>query len=93
MPNRRGRMPRPKTKMQAKRLCVGCRNDRYNHPGMCERPGIDTPVTSEFCWDLNPEKALYCRGAKEWVMPCHSGVRQRWLTEWARTGKKPKWRW
>lgn len=29
--------------------CPGCRYDRYNHRGMCERPGIDAPVTSDEC--------------------------------------------
>ena len=32
--------------------CSGCDQDRYNHPGMCERPGIDATVTSKECWHL-----------------------------------------
>lgn len=84
---------RPRNKSDVKyRLCGGCRNDRYNYPGTCERPGVDAPVTSQFCWSNDPARALYCRGAREWVMPCHTGTRQRWLREWAETGRRPKWR-
>ena len=36
--------------------CGGCRDDRYNHPGTCERPGIDAPVTSKHCWSLDSAK-------------------------------------
>ena len=83
-------MPRPDEKGM-KRLCSGCYCDRYNHRGLCERPGIDAPVTSERCWSLKPEHCVYVRGAKRWVMTCHSGHYQRWLTEWHETGKKPTW--
>ena len=31
-------------------MCSGCRNNRYNFPGTCERPGIDAVVTSKQCW-------------------------------------------
>ena len=85
-------MPRPKTDSQRKKLCSGCYNNRYNYKGTCERPGIDAPVTSNKCWSLDPENVLYCRGANKWVMSCHSGNYQKFLTEWARTGKKPTWR-
>lgn len=86
-------MPRPKTKEETKRLCAGCRYERYNFgKGYVERPGIDAPVVTDYCWHLDPEKAVYCRGAKKWVMPCHSSLREQWYAEWAKTGRKPTWR-
>lgn len=85
-------MPRPRSKNEVKRLlCGGCYQDRYNHPGLCERPGVDAPVTSRFCWNNDPAKAVYCRPRKAWVMPCHSDARKQWLAQWARTGRKPGW--
>jgi len=86
-------VPRPKTKEQAKRLCSGCRYNRYNMgKGLADRPGVDAPVAVDHCWHLDPGKALYCRGARRWVMPCHSDPREQWYAEWARTGRKPAWR-
>jgi hypothetical protein len=38
--------------MKTSNYCLGCYNDRYNHPGTCERPGVDAPVTSKNCWSL-----------------------------------------
>ena len=38
--------------------CRGCYCDRYNHPGLCERPGIDAPVTSKKCWMLAKAKLV-----------------------------------
>ena len=64
---------RPKTVEQAKRLCSGCRDNRYNMgSGYRERPGIDAPVTCDHCWHLDPTKAVYNRACREWFMPCHS---------------------
>jgi hypothetical protein len=84
---------KPRTIREAKQLCKGCRNDRYNHPGTCERSGIDAPVVSDQCWLLRLDKMLYCRPMREWVMPCHSGQRERWVADYARTGVKPRWSW
>jgi hypothetical protein len=84
-------MGRPKTVDQCKKLCVGCRQDRYNHKGVCERPGIDAPVTSDHCWSLEPLEAIYCRAKKMWVMPCHSDPFHQWIAEWGIKGKKPAW--
>ncbi|MFA4870986.1 MAG: hypothetical protein WC623_22495 [Pedobacter sp.] len=39
--------------------CRGYYQDRYNHPGMCERPGIDAPVTSKECWHLKNAKMVW----------------------------------
>jgi len=64
-------MPRPRSKAEvARRLCPGCWKDRYNHFGMCERPGIDAPVTSDYCFHNDPARAEYDRGKKRWQMPC-----------------------
>lgn len=82
---------RPRTKDQAKKLCAGCRNDRYNMGHGYQETEADAPVASEYCWSLHPGRALYCRALKEWVMPCHSGARQRWVAEYAQTGRKPQW--
>ncbi len=41
-----------------KSMCIGCRNDRYNHPGTCERPGIDAPVTCKECWTYEEAKVV-----------------------------------
>ena len=41
-----------------KSKCEGCEQDRYNHKGMCERPGIDAPVTSDECWHLKTAKLV-----------------------------------
>lgn len=67
-------MARPKTIEEAKYLCSGCRDDRYNHKGLCERPGIDAPVTSDKCWSLELDKPVYNRSVRRWVMPCHSDL-------------------
>lgn len=50
--------------MNTVKYCSGCRNDRYNHCGTCERPGIDAPVTSKQCWSLKSAKlvTLYAIG-------------------------------
>lgn len=38
------------TKNEKKKMCSGCRNDRYNMGvGFVERQGIDAPVTCEEC--------------------------------------------
>ena len=63
---------RPRSKKDCTRLCSGCRHDRYNHPGLCERPGIDAPVTSAFCWHLEPGRAVWLKHEKRWAMSCHS---------------------
>jgi len=41
-----------------KQFCGSCRQDRYNYPGMCERPGIDAPVTSKQCWNLSGSRVV-----------------------------------
>jgi hypothetical protein len=47
------------TKNEKKKLCSGCRNNRYNMgKGFCERPGIDAPVTSEECWSFKSAKVV-----------------------------------
>ncbi|MBK9497222.1 MAG: hypothetical protein IPO08_22435 [Xanthomonadales bacterium] len=41
------------SKREKKKLCSGCRNNRYNMgAGFCERPGIDAVVTADECWNL-----------------------------------------
>ena len=42
-------------------VCPGCRQDRYNHKGMCERPGIDAPVICEKCWHMTPDNIQFDR--------------------------------
>lgn len=42
-----------------KKYCSGCDQDRYNHKGMCERPGIDALVTSDDCWHLKDAKMVW----------------------------------
>ena len=64
-------MPRPRTIDAAKRLCSGCYYDRYNHKGLCERPGIDAPVTCDKCWSLELDRIVYNRKAKRFEMPCY----------------------
>lgn len=53
---------------EKQKYCLGCRNDRYNHPGTCERPGIDAPVISKECWHLSNskivKKAVYFRSSQ-----------------------------
>jgi len=86
-------MPRPKKIRELQQLCRGCVSDRYNMgKGFCERPGIDAEVTVDHCWSCKPDRAIYCRPMKTWVMSCHSGQREQWITQYARTGKKPEWR-
>ncbi len=53
--------------------CPGCRNDRYNHPGMCERPGIDAVVTSAHCFSVPHVK--YDRKAKRFRCPVNTRER------------------
>jgi hypothetical protein len=47
-----------KTLKPNKKYCSRCRQDRYNHPGLCERPGIDAPVTSKECWMYKNAKVV-----------------------------------
>ena len=54
------------SKPQRKKFCSGCYYDRYNHPGLCERPGIDAPVTSKECWSLDGSKVVK---KKVWFHP------------------------
>lgn len=65
---------KPKTESDLKALCVGCYADRYNHKGMCERPGIDAPVTSDKCWSLSMDKLEHVRRGNERVyfLRCNS---------------------
>jgi hypothetical protein len=47
------------SKAEKKKLCVGCRNNRYNMgPGYCEQPGIDAVVTCDECWLLAGAKVV-----------------------------------
>lgn len=63
--------------------CPGCHDDRYNHPGTCERPGIDAPVTSVKCWHLERPTVHYDRQAKRFVCAARIPVKRaaplRWL--------------
>lgn len=85
-------MAKKVTDAELKRLCVGCRFDRYNYKGTCERPGIDAPVLCEKCWSLKPEHRIYCRRVKRYVMTCHTGLREQWDVQYQQTGKEPRWR-
>ena len=53
--------------------CSGCDQDRYNHPGMCERPGIDAPVTSKACWNLKDAKLVTRYRQGWWDTPPRGG--------------------
>ncbi len=86
-------MPRPKNLIEIKhKFCHGCYQDRYNHKGLCERPGIDAPVLSENCWHLKQTNLVYCRPLKQYAMRCHSGHKQQWVSEYALKKKKPDWK-
>lgn len=63
---------KPKTLDQLKQFCAGCRHDRYNHKGLCERPGIDAPVTSDYCWHLSFDKLEYNRTTHTFQLTCHT---------------------
>lgn len=56
-------------------VCRGCDQDRYNHKGMCERPGIDAPVTSNRCWLMTPDNIDYDRRWKRYY--CKAGRTNR----------------
>lgn len=56
-------------------VCRGCDHDRYNHKGMCERPGIDAPVISDRCWHMTPDNIEYDRRWKRYY--CKAGITQR----------------
>jgi hypothetical protein len=47
------------TKSEKKKLCSGCRNNRYNMGvGFVERQGIDAVVTCNECWSLATAKIV-----------------------------------
>lgn len=47
------------TKNEKKKMCSGCRNNRYNMGvGYSERTGIDAVVTCEECWSLETAKVV-----------------------------------
>jgi len=50
-------------------VCPGCRSQRYNYPGTCERPGIDSVVRSEYCWSM--DTISYDRKKKKWQCPAY----------------------
>lgn len=46
-------------KQDKKRMCSGCRNNRYNMgKGFVEREGIDAVVTVDECWSLKDAKVV-----------------------------------
>lgn len=46
-------------KSDKKKMCAGCRNNRYNMGrGYTERPGIDAVVTVDECWHLSSAKVV-----------------------------------
>ena len=53
-------------------VCLRCDQDRYNYKGMCERPGIDAPVTSDRCWHMTPENIDYDHRWKRYY--CKAGM-------------------
>lgn len=47
------------SKADKKKLCEGCRNNRYNMgKGFVERPGIDAVVTVDECWSFKTAKVV-----------------------------------
>lgn len=47
------------SKLAKKKLCSGCRNNRYNMGvGFVERPGIDAVVTCNECWSMKTAKVV-----------------------------------
>lgn len=65
---------KPRTETDLKDLCRGCPSDRYNHKGLCERPGIDHLVDSDKCWCLSLAKLEHIRrgNTRVWYMRCNS---------------------
>ena len=61
------------TRLIQRTVCPGCRQDRYNHPGLCERPGIDAPVTTTKCWHLDRETVTYDSSARRYVCRVRGG--------------------
>jgi hypothetical protein len=50
------------SKSEKKKMCIGCRNSRYNMPaGFSERPGIDAPVEGTGCWNFSSAKIVMRR--------------------------------
>lgn len=46
-------------KQDKKKMCSGCRNNRYNMGrGFVEREGIDAVVTSDECWNLKDSRVV-----------------------------------
>ena len=46
-------------KSDKKKMCAGCRNNRYNMGnGFVERAGIDAVVTVDECWSLETAKVV-----------------------------------
>ena len=69
-------------------VCHGCMQDRYNHKGLCERPGIDAPVTCERCWSMTPENIEYDPRWKRYYCKSGSTDRNRESQETVRLEKK-----
>lgn len=82
------KMSKSKIDMIKKNVCRGCRQDRYNHQGMCERPGIDAVVTSEKCWHLNPGNIHFDRRWKRYYCDAGDTDKCRESQETVRLGKK-----
>jgi len=50
------------SKSDKKKLCLGCRNNRYNMgAGFVERPSVDAVVTVNECWHLAEAKLVLRR--------------------------------
>lgn len=69
-------------------VCPGCKQDRYNHKGMCERPGIDAPVISEKCWHMTPDNIHFDRRWKRYFCSAGDNDICRESQATVRSGKK-----
>lgn len=77
MDKKKKQFTQSKIRMIKEDVCQGCFQDRYNHKGLCERPGIDSVVTSENCWHLEQGTILYDRYWKRYYCRCGDSERNR----------------
>lgn len=69
------------TTREKKKMCVGCRNNRYNMGvGFVERAGIDAPVTVDECWHLKSATIVKKRLVSISQVPPWRNVKSKYLS-------------
>jgi hypothetical protein len=73
-------------KAQKRKLCSGCRNNRYNMGKGYQESGIDAPVTCSECWNLKDARVISKRVVSISQRPPFTNAKQKVLSCWSCPG-------